>query len=179
MERHFRCVSLAAVLGLSCLFTLPAHAAAVIATQQPCSSSICLSFANTGTIPVIRTFKFTAPTAGTAQVSFQGSLVCSDVNTSQSAPVVVDLASQIVTASNAVPSPSAPGGLRHAVVWEPLIVGVAFTGFTNSFNLASSRVISIAAAGPRTYYFKIGRLRMDPDTSCVVYGATFSVVFVP
>ena len=180
MKRCLRPILLVAVLGCLCVFALPAGAAALIKTQPPCSTTtFCKSFADTGNIPVIRSFSFTAPGAGTAEVTFHGSMVCNDGNTSQSNPVVVDVVSQIVTTSNAAPSATLPGGLRHAAVWEPLIVNVLFTGFTSTFNLASTRVVAISGPGTKSYYFKIGRLRMDPDTSCVVYNAAFSVVFVP
>jgi len=180
MKLYSRLASVAAFLGLFCVFAVPAGAAPVIKSQAPCSSTtFCLQFTNTGTIPVIRSFTFTAPSVGTAEVSFHGALVCSDVNISQRNPVVVDLVSEIVTASNATPSATMPGGLRHAVVWEPIILNVLFTGFTQSFNLASTRVVSVTSAGNKNFFFKIARLRMDPDTSCVVYNAAFSVVFIP
>ena len=60
-----------------------------------------------------------------------------------------------------------------------VIPNTTYSGYTDSFNLASTRVQSITSAGKKNYFFKIARLRMDPGTSCLVYSATFSVVFVP
>jgi hypothetical protein len=111
-------------------------------------------------------------------VTFHGELVCSVFSTAFS-PRVVDLVSQIVTASNATPSATLAGGLRHAFVFTPPIPNVIYTGYTTSFNLASTRVVAVTSAGNKNFYFKIARQRMDVGTSCVVYNAAFSVVFVP
>jgi hypothetical protein len=61
---------------------------------------------------------------------------------------------------------------------EPLAGAPPRSSFI-TFNLASTRVFAIPAAGTRTYYFKLARITMDPVTFCYVYNAAFSVVFVP
>jgi hypothetical protein len=161
---------------LTCLVGLagPASAAALIKKQAPCviQAGFCTGFSAGGVIPVIRSFSFNAPSAGTASVSFHGSMLCT--SSSNKDPQVVDLASQIVTSSGAEPNPNGPGGLRHAVVLLPVV-----TGTTDTVNLASTRVLAIGGAGPRTFHFKLSKLRMDPSTACIVYNAAFSVIFVP
>jgi len=88
---------------------------------------------------------------------------------------VVDLAAQIVTAGPAVPDPNGPGGLRLAEAFAaPKTIALSDT-----FNLASTRVVTIPAAGAHKFLFKISVLRMDPQTACYVYNAAFSVVFIP
>jgi hypothetical protein len=157
----------------------PAAAQAIV-TQGPCvsASGYCLGFTEEDdAIPVVRSVVFNAPSAGTAMVRFHGSVVCFN---QFFRPAVVDLVSQIVTKAAAVPDPNGPGGLRHAIVFtagsDPLFGGI---DKADTFNLRSTRVVEIAAAGPRKFFFKIASLRMDSATSCVVYNAAFSIVFVP
>jgi hypothetical protein len=120
-------------------------------------------------IPVIRSFQFNAPSKGTAAVSFHGSLVCANQNVPGDR--VVDFETQIVGAPGAEPNMKGPGGLRLAA---RLLFGTSDT-----FNLASTRVVSIPAAGARTLYFKIAPRQMDTNTYCLVYNAVFTVQFVP
>lgn len=157
-------------------FADAASAAAVIRTQAPCAgpSGYCLRFDAGAAIPVIRSFQFNAPSKGTAAVSFHGSLVCSN---GAIADKVVDFATQIVTSAGAVPVVNGPGALRLAMVLKDSPEHALAT--TDSFSLASTRVFGIAAAGVRTFYFKIASLRMDASTFCLVYDATFTVQFVP
>jgi hypothetical protein len=50
---------------------------------------------------------------------------------------------------------------------------------SDSFNLASTRVISYASAGAKVVRFKMARLKMDAGTNCFVYNAAFSAVITP
>lgn len=144
----------------------------VLGSAVPQADQYCFSFNAGDAIPVVRAFSFNAPSKGTGILTFNGSMSCSSFNTETSA--VVDLASQIVTNVNAAASVSGPGGLRHGVRILPDSLGNS-----DSFNLASTRTIRFAAAGPKTFYFKLTSLRMDALTSCYVYNAAFSMSFAP
>jgi hypothetical protein len=76
-----------------------------------------------------------------------------------------------------VPAVTGGGALRLAAVLKHTLDHPFNT--TDSFNLASTRVFAIAAADTKTFYFKIASLRMDANTYCLVYNATFTVQFVP
>jgi hypothetical protein len=133
----------------------------------------CLDFSGPSpTIPIIRIFKFNAPSAGTAQVTFHGSMYCAN---SGSTTEVVDVVTQIVTRGTALPDWNGPGGLRLAQTIE------SNTPFNKSdtFNLASTRVVPIPSAGVTKFFFKMTPLRVDDHIICFVFNATFSVVFVP
>ncbi len=169
-------------LGLSYVLlslVLPAgvFAQPIIRTQSPCvpvaGAAHCLTFTNTGPIPVLRALRFTAPSAGKAAVTFHGALFCANFHLTNAS--VVDLASQIVTDANAVATIQGPGGLRHAIRFEP---GTPFAK-SDTFNLASTRVVNFAAAGSKTFYMKLASLRMDEATSCFVFNAAFTLVFMP
>ena len=81
---------------------------------------------------------------------------------------VVDIVGQIVPISTATANHSGPGGLRYNVTldeWAGNIRG------SDTFNLASTRVFANTAAGTKYVYFKLRKLRMDPNTQCWVYNA--------
>jgi hypothetical protein len=176
MFARFGYSRLALVLGFLfpiILSTLPA-AAATIKTQAPCvgPSGYCLSFGAADPIPTIRGFTFVAPSIGTAEVTFHGSLFCAVSSTFNSR---MDLVSQIVNAASLTPDLTKPGSLRHAA---GLVVNVTHQ-WSTTFNLASTRTFAITSAGSKSYYFKIARLLQDAGMTCYVYNATFSIVFVP
>jgi hypothetical protein len=174
-------LSSALILGL---FATEASAG-FVKSQAPCSPVLgsastvaqsdryCFKFNAGESIPVVRSFSFNAPSAGTALVSFNGSMSCSSLNVIDDY-AVTDFASQIVTDVNATPDVTGPSGLRHGVLLLRSPVGI-----TDSFNLASERAVAIKRAGVRTFYFKLANLRMDPGTTCYVYNATFTVNFAP
>lgn len=165
---RFVCGALVLVLGFA-LGIAEAHALTRMATQEPCTTTAgpCVSFNDTQAIPLVRSFAFQAPAAGMTQVSFHGSLVCSK---SGNTNAVVDLVSAINHTPNTEPTLNGPSALRHALSFER-------GSRTETFNLASKRAFLIQAPGTQTYYFRLARLRMDPGTSCVVYNATFSILF--
>lgn len=160
-----------AVVGLVGLAGVAA--AAVIVKQAPCVTpdGYCVRFFAGDPIPLIRSFTFNAPSAGTASVTFHGTMVCTHHD---NAIAVVDLVGQIVGSAGAVPNASGPGGSRYSIVMVESIDGTADT-----FNLASTRVMPVGSAGPRTVYFKLRAVRMDVNTDCIVYNAAFSVIFIP
>jgi hypothetical protein len=159
-------IGLALVLpGLFVAAGGPAHAAVV--TQAPCVASpndYCVQFRNTGAIPLVRRLTFRLTRAGKAVVTFHGSVVCT---TSSGGKGHVELVSQIVNSIAAVPDETQPGGLRHNSTLPP--AGRA------AFNLASTRVFTIPAAGTFVYAFKIARVQMTAATTCRVFNAVLTV----
>jgi len=87
----------------------------------------------------------------------------------------IDVDSAIVDSASTAARPDLPGGLKHRIVLEP---ADGANSTSDSFNLASTRVVDIPSAGTRTYYFRITPRQMTPGTKCFVYNAAFSVVFV-
>jgi len=169
----YTCLSLLMLGAL--LPTGGVRAQTVISSQSPCSpgGGECLTFTDSsGPIPTIRSFDFTAPSAGEALVTFHGSLYCASGFTTTNS--VVDVVSQIVPGTTDAPAISGPGGLRHAIV-----LTASSAGTSDTFNLASTRVVNITAPGNTTFSFKMARLRMDTGTQCYVYNAAFTVVFTP
>lgn len=161
------------VVGAVALGAGSASAAAVIKSQAPCTNGgdVCFNF-GIGIVGLgnfdIRTFAFSAPSKGSASVTFHGSLLCA-------APVgsvskVVDLVTQI-TNSTAAAQQQGPGGMRQAVVILP--------NTSQTFNLTSTRVFTINGAGTQTYRFRVRPLRIDSGANCYIYNAAFSVVFIP
>jgi hypothetical protein len=141
--------------------------AALVRHQKACQTT-CAFFTSAIPPPVIREFEFNAPGAGTALVTFDGSLTCYYPGLGK----VVDLVGQITTGSE-VPAAEGPGGMRLAVV---ATVELA----SSTFNLHSTRVFSIEQAGTTAFLFKIERLRMDHYSECGALGSgAFTVFFVP
>ena len=155
--------------------------AAQIKTSAVCKTGIdnCIQFTSAGVIPTVASYTFTAPTAGTALVSFNGSMQCVNANgTDDSSHGVIDLSTQITTL--ATPGYQAPGGSRFAMRLPPArVIGpVVLSDRSVPINLASNRVVPLTA-GAHTFSFKIARNRMDPGTKCKVWNGDFNVVFVP
>jgi hypothetical protein len=126
MEAHMPTLTrLSSGLALLCgslIWALPSFpaGAASITTQKRCTigpSGACLWFRTNDTIPVIRSIRFTAPKAGTAQVTFHGSLFCGGWTTvppGGSAMSILRFVSQIVDKSNEVPDDNKAGSLTHS-----------------------------------------------------------------
>lgn len=162
------------LLGALSLAASPASAAAKIATQSPCTNGgdNCFNFgAGSAGLSYLefRAFTFSAPSKGTAQVTFHGSLLCAASNTAGNK--VVDIETQIVNSSGAIPSANQPGGLRLATVLAP--------NTSQTLSLASTRVFSVTGSGNQTYRFRSKARRIDSGTNCYIYNAAFSVVFIP
>lgn len=157
----------------------PVSAVTFMATQAPCSPEMnCSGFVPSSTVVEVRSFTFNAPGKGIAQVFFNGSMSCG--NYEKRFAVVVDLQSQIVNLPNAQPSYNGPSGLRLATVLENANE-IPYIGFIqpefDSFDLASTRMFKVTAAGSQTYRFKIGKLRMDAGSLCSISNAAFSVIY--
>jgi hypothetical protein len=173
MRVLLRLISLIALLAGAQALASSAPAA-LIRFQAPCgtANNVCFSSSSDEPLPsTLRSFSFTAPSAGRALVTFHGSMSCSFGLTSGSA--VVDVVTQIGTDPNVVPTSGDPGALRHAIT----IVGTPNLT-TDSFNLASTRAFAIAAGGVQTYYFKLASVRREAATACVFFNLAFSVEFV-
>jgi hypothetical protein len=130
-------------------------------------------------IPVIRKIVFNAPKAGTATVMFHGNMYCAGPDTSLGGTyrgTRVDFISQIVD-RNVAPELAKPGSLRHAAGLETF--NAPSYQWSTTFNLASTRVFPIAAAGTQRYFFTMTRLLQDANMTCYVYTATFTVLFTP
>jgi hypothetical protein len=160
---------LSAIVGA--LTFSPALAVPVVKTQAPCTSQNgpCVTFNNTDTIGVIRSIAFKAPSAGTAIVTFHGSMHCN----SDGVVRVVDLASAIVTDTSTAVTPALPSGARHAAAFPPQGT------WNENFNLASTVVSTFTGRGNRNFYFKLARQRQDDGTTCSIYNAVFTVEFLP
>lgn len=170
--RHFRVARLGALIAALLLgLVTPALAAPIVKTQAPCSptNGECVTFTNTDTLGVIRTFAFHAPSAGDAIVTFHGSMYCN----SDTVFRIVDFVSAIVTTPATTVTPNLPGGARQAAAFS-----ANGTWFEN-FNLASTLVSNFAAAGSRNFSFKMARQRQDDGTTCAIYNAAFTVEFLP
>lgn len=156
----------------------PTALAQIMVTQKPCSTEgACLQFTANDEIPVIRRIRFDAPSAGSAIVSFHGSLRCGGPSTQSGSVHAAQLIleSAISTRRTEVVKPDNPGGLRHA---SSMSMGNSFI-FETTFNLASTRLVDISAAGPQNYFFMIRRTFQEPGITCTVYNAVFTVQFVP
>jgi len=154
-----------------CTWNTTARADAIF-EERPCGegNAVCETISPGTSFPRhLRSTAFAVARSGKAQVSLQGSMLCSNTG---STPAVVDLVTQIVTSQNATPVINGPGGARHAIVLLPTELGTS-----DSFNLASTRVVSIPP-GQSVISFNVTSLRMDPDTSCVIYNLGFSVVYI-
>lgn len=144
-----------------------------LASDACSTGSTCFTITPTSTIPIVRSFSFTAPSAGNALAVFNGTLYCASTN---AADRVVDFTAQIVLKAADVPDPNGPGGLRVATVFKDEADHALDASHT--FNIAASRAFPVDA-GINKVHFKLNRLRMDAGTNCVVYSATFSVVTAP
>jgi hypothetical protein len=149
--------------------------AATVLKQEPCRKD---NFHCAGLLPTtqttqnFRSFTFDAPEPGLAEVSFHGTAVCNhDGNT----PQKVDFLSQIMVQEfDGDPAINGPGGMRH-VAW--LFPSGLLT--EQSFNLASTRLLTVRRAGPRSVYFRVRGQGMGADTVCLFYNLAFTVVFTP
>lgn len=148
---------------------------ATVFRQEPCrkDESHCAGLLpTTQTTQNFRTFTFSAPGPGLAEVSFHGTAVCSnDGNT----PQKVDFLSQIMLQEfDGDPAVNGPGGMRH-VAW--LFPSGLLT--EQSFNLASTRFVKVGSAGQKSVHFRVSGQGMGTDTVCLFYNLAFTVVFTP
>jgi len=164
------------ILIAACSVAASLAPAATIKSSPVCAKDVaeCLEFGAGEPIPTIAHIKFTASGAGTALVSFNGSMQCRNSSiTNDINHGVVDLTSGILMNSE-TPDYQSPGGSRIAV----RIPAGGAGAYSVPVNLASSRVVALTA-GQYVFTFKISPSRMDEDTSCIVYNGNFNIVFVP
>lgn len=170
MKTLKRSILLSTLLAIVMPFT--AASAAKIFEQEGCAdgNTVCETISNeTQAFRNLRSFSFAVADFGRAEVSLQGSMLCSSV---ASTPAVVDVVTQITTVQAGEPVINGPGGARHAAV----LINTA-DGTTTSFNLASRRVMFVPP-GQSVVNFNVQQLRMDAGTSCIFYNLAFSVVYV-
>jgi hypothetical protein len=160
-------VSLA--LGASAAATA-AGAATLIKTQPPCSPNPCLTFDTAGVQRVVRSLSFTAPSRGTATVTFHGTLYCLSDNAGSAN---INIGTQIVE-GNTPADGRGPGGLVFFFAFEPATDGSR----TVNVNLASTRIFTITAPGTKTYRFRLRPASMSADTSCLVFNGVLTINFV-
>jgi len=173
MKRVAR-VAVLGIVGVVAAAYSPA-AADVIRSQPPCTPEsgerYCVRFDSDDPIPVLRTFEFNAPSPGRAQVTFHGTMMCGN---SETARRFFQFVSQIVRNPSAFANSTGPGGLSHDDSLEAASGGIGPRQF---FNLASTRVFRIRAAGQQVFHFKLDKLRMDSGIECLGFNATFSIIF--
>src|SRR5262249_6623070 len=122
--------------------SIPAEAAQ-IKSSAVCKTltTVCQIFGQAGTIPLIAGMIFDAPAAGTALVSFNGTMQCANNNFADDVNHgVVDVTTQIVTDAAAVPNAQAPGGQRF-----DMHIPATATNHWLAVNLASSLVTHLTA----------------------------------
>ena len=160
--RMFQPLLVVAAAALAVLVgpTPTASAAAKLFGQGPCGfgDGPCLS--STGGLPVsFRSFTFNAPSKGKAEVTFHGTLYCANGGGGNT----VDFTTQINAGSETTPSAAGPGGLRQAEV--------IINGQSKTFNLASTRGITLTKAGNVTVVMRVKINRFDASISCFLYNA--------
>lgn len=167
MMKPLRFLLLFAVMG----FATGSASAANVFNQAPCvPGPDCGTLLVGGPDPrTVRSYVFNAPRAGHAEVHFTGSLVCTS-DESQGKTVAFDTQ---ITGGITAPVIGSPSALRHSGFLP------AVSGSTLTFNLASSRAIQVAAAGPVRIFFMLGVNEIDSDMSCAFYNNAFNVVFTP
>jgi hypothetical protein len=151
---------------------IPSNGPDLLKTQEPCSAkNWCLTFDRYGDLRTARNIAFNAPAAGTAVVTFHGTMYCATESTTDS---LISAATQIVDTPQASVSQFDSGGLYHI----SMLHGKTNIGSSDSFNLASTRAFPVAA-GQHTFYFRIESLVVDPGVACYVYNAALTIRFIP
>lgn len=173
--------ALAALMAVAATAQLSATTAdaASAKPQGPCdyTSGLCVAFDFDDTIPVIDSYSFNMPAAGTAVVMFDGTMHCV-VNSNAQNVNVVDLGTQIVPNAATVADYMGPGGNRYAMRLHHL-TDVGTFGPSTTFNLAATRTFKYNAGGKKDVFYKINKLRMDSATACSILAASFTVLILP
>ena len=166
-------LALCGVVAAAGTFPADALAAAMIKTQPPCNSGgdNCFNF-GVGIVGLgqfdIRDFAFKAPSKGTAQVSFHGSLLC---------------AADLSAGSSGRPGDAdRQFGHRHRFA-QWLRRAAPSPGDTAQHvghpELGLDAGVHDQRGGTQTYRYRVRPLRIDAGSNCFIYNAAFSVVFVP
>jgi hypothetical protein len=165
----------AALAAAGSLLTIPADAATIV-TQPPCRNGggVCAAFSAADPVPRFKAFVFVAPRAGTAIVSFHGTMNCTNLSAAvDGSHGVVDLSTQIVEGGGA-PNYMKPGGQRFAMLLPPTNA----MNYSYAVNLAASRVMKLKK-GRHVLRNLLAKNRMDPNTLCTIFNGNLSVTFVP
>ena len=154
-------------------------AATILKTQPPCTvnaTTVCVRFDwQTPPPQYLRQFTFSAPSAGSLLVLFQGSGNCYNADAVRR---VADFDGQITTDPNEAPLRSGPGGTRVAFTLETYDPDtIVLTSLP--FNLHANRIVAIPKAGKYHFYYRIAVNRMDTYVQCGVVNDAFSAVFTP
>ena len=151
--------------------------AAVIKQGEVCkrNNDHCITIGPGDNVPfTVKSYTFVAPTAGTALVSFHGTMQCvNDASVDDTLHGIIDLTTQIVIGAE-TPSFQAPGGQRHAMRLAP----PGDFDHSAAINLASARVLQLTQ-GKHTFSFKMVRNALQDQILCFVHNGNFTVVFVP
>lgn len=144
-----------------------ASAAKSVTTQNPCS--ICATFGPGDSAKTARKISFKTPTKGKAVVTFHGVLYCVSNRTAVT-EFIFD--TQIVAKGEPMAN-DGPSALALATSVEP------YDGNSRvvTFNLASTRVFSIPAAGKYEYKFKVAPFGLQPSTGCDVRRGALTIQF--
>lgn len=186
LHSYSRAVALAVTLFfLSLMGASPLRAQALTATmfqQPPCTytNGVCAQFSST--LPasfLVRGYSFNLPGPGRIQVSFDGSMNCSNRNFDTSTSFgVIDLSSQILTTNAQTASYAGPSGQRIAARIVPAIAQFATVDYSIPINLHSTRVLAYPTGGLKGVFFKFARNRIDSGVECLIFSAAFTVVYL-
>jgi hypothetical protein len=172
---RYACIALTIALNGMATSGSAMAQAPIIYTQSACTllppDDYCaLIFTRTNPTGIVREFQFTTAKAGTALVTFNGSMTCQTDQTTGSNSIL-DLNTQIVTSVGAIASPIGPSSSR-------LRNGVPLLNL-HAINLASSRVIGYRSPGPKTVALAYSSNVTNYGNTCYVYNAAFTVLFFP
>ena len=173
MKRY--CSGLVASTAVLLMSTGLAHAA-VLHSQNNCvpdGSGNCVDFPAPGTVFNIRTLNFSAPRAGQALVSVNGTGYCENFDLDK--VEVAEFDTQVVNYLSAIPSFSGPGGNKFKFV----LPARGILSGNGVFNISSQRLFSVKAAGIQHYAINGVGDRMDPQVACHISSAALTVLFLP
>jgi hypothetical protein len=147
--------------------------------QAPCelSKDTCVAVSpsrlKTGTL---RSFSFTAPAAGVATITFNGTMTCANTQVGTFGAVGgFDFETQITTQSSLIPDYNEASGARWAGQLPSATTAISPS---QSVNVASTRRISFKSGGKKTVYMRYLINRLDQGLTCSVWSAGFSVLYV-
>jgi hypothetical protein len=169
-------IKILAIFSLFAVAATGAQAANVttILTQPACTLNAfnaCTNLNPGVPFATVRTMTFHSVSAGTASVSFDGSLQCQNGQTVAGDNGVVDLVGQIMVDNVTVPNRNGLSANEYAMRIPANAISLA-----EATNLHATRIISYTANETVTVRYKFASLRMDANTGCFVRSAAFSVI---
>ena len=153
------------------------EAATLLVTQDPCPmlepARHCFRFENpVSGVETLGQIKLKPPAVGTAKVSINGTVVCTNDGDARGA---VSFDTQIVSNATEGPTPQGPGGAIHSFTVEP--AGGQVPNGAYGFNLSSERVFRVRSTARKTYHFRVVPTRFDSGIFCDFYNLTMTVLF--